>query len=547
MDRIDVPVLIVGAGPVGLTGGILLARQGLASHVVERRSGPQRAPAAHVVNPRTLEVFRQVGLDMQAVDALAQDPADAADVVWCTSLAGEELGRLPFERQGDEWLASTPHPLRNLSQHRLEPLLLEHLRKTPGSEVHYGQQWEESSADADGVTSVVRDLGSGRRLEIRSRFLVAADGAGSRIRKSLGIGMQGPARIESFLMIHLHADLRPVVGDRPGVLYFLVQPGGGCFVSHGVDREWVYMHGYDSESERVEDYDEARCRAIVAGAIGDPTVPFEIQAASPWVMSCQVAERMRAGRIFLAGDAAHRFPPTGGLGLNTGVQDVHDLAWQLGFAAAGRAGPGLLDRYEAERLPVARTNAEQSLRNAMKLLQVPQALGLEGAPTAQQLRAALADPAVRARTRAAIADQAEHFDMLGLQLGFAYGREEGEPVDVRDYHPRCAPGHRLPHFWTRIDGERTSSLDLVDPAAVTLLALRTGEVDDATWSAAREQLAEALPDATWIDLPVAPEVLASAGYGPERLIAARPDQHVIAAVRPDATEPLAAAVRAALA
>jgi len=234
--RREVPVLVVGAGPVGMTAAILLEQQGLASLVVERREGPQPAPAAHVVNARTFEILRAAGVDPGRIAAACKAPADAGQVLWVTTLAGEELGRLPFERQGGEVEAFTPTPLRNLSQHRLEPILLEHLQKRGATEIAFGHEWEAAEQDAGGVVSRVRDLATGASHEVRSRFLLAADGAGSRVRKGLGIEPVGPPRLGSFVMIHFEAALRPLVGRRPAVLYWTTQPGAtGVFVAHDLD------------------------------------------------------------------------------------------------------------------------------------------------------------------------------------------------------------------------------------------------------------------------------------------------------------------------
>src|SRR5258706_7222000 len=155
--HVDPPVLVVGAGPAGFTSALLLSRLGIPSRIIERRTTPQSAPAAHVVNARTFEIFRAAGVDMGAIAAASQDPADAGQVLWVTTLAGDELGRLPFERQGDDMLALTPTPLRNLSQHRLEPILLDELRRCADIDISYGQQWESAEQDAAGVTSTMRD------------------------------------------------------------------------------------------------------------------------------------------------------------------------------------------------------------------------------------------------------------------------------------------------------------------------------------------------------------------------------------------------------
>src|SRR5688572_14729295 len=178
MESIEAPVLIVGAGPVGMTAALLLERMGVRAMVVERRTHTQRAPAAHVVNARTFEICRQAGVDMNAVAAASKSPADADFTYWVTKLGGEVLGKLPFERQDDDVLAVTPTPLRNLSQHRFEPILLDALRTAGAAPVRFGDRWDACEQDADGVTSVVTELSTGKTFQVRSRFVVAADGAG---------------------------------------------------------------------------------------------------------------------------------------------------------------------------------------------------------------------------------------------------------------------------------------------------------------------------------------------------------------------------------
>src|SRR5262249_41378686 len=161
-------------------------------------------------------------------------------------------------------------------------------------------------------------------------------------------------------------NLRPLVQDIPGVLYWVCDPEcAGTFVAHDIDREWVFMHTWDPEREAAERYDVPACEALVRRALARSDVGLTIRTISSWTMTCPVAERYRGGRVFLIGDSAHRFPPTGGLGLNTGVQDAHNLVWKLAAVEAGWAPATLLETYESERQPVARYNAEQSLQNAL--------------------------------------------------------------------------------------------------------------------------------------------------------------------------------------
>ena len=334
--------------------------------------------------------------------------------------------------------------------------------------------------------------------------------------------MTGPRSLQSFVMVHLAADFRRLVGTEPGVLYFVVDPAsGGTFISHGRDREWVYMHAWDPVAQPVEALTVEHCTALVRAAIADREAPFDVLTVGTWHMSAQIADRYRRGRTFLVGDAAHRFPPTGGLGLNTGVADVHNLIWKLAAAEAGWFDPSSLDTYESERKPVARFNCDQSMHNAFKLIEIPLALGVTADvdESTAAVHATLADPTGRAAVQAAIANQAIHFDLLGLQLGHSYAGplviDDGSDAIVlaepaRDYVPSARPGGRLPHAWLP-DGR--STLDLVNVKVPTLL-VREG----ATPGEIGQPCVIVLCDAgVWDD---------ALGLGEDRCLIVRPDQHV---------------------
>jgi len=560
MPAPELPVLIVGAGPSGLMAALLLRRLGVEAEIVERRATPQRAPAAHVVNARTLEICRAAGVDMHNLAAVARDPAEAGSVYFVDFFGGEALGRLPYEQQGDDQLAVTPTPLRNIAQHRFEPCLLDALARFGAPLPHWRHQWEDAEQDGSGVVSYVRDLASGERRAIRSRYLLAADGAGSRVRKWLDIGVTGPDRLQAFVMIHFRADLRPYAGNPPGVLFFVCDAaaGGGAFVVHDLASEAVYMHPYDPDTESAESYDAQRCEDLIRRAMAVDVRPLAIETIGTWMMTAQVADRYRDANVFLVGDAAHRFPPTGGLGLNTGVQDVHNLAWKLAAVLRGRAPGSLLDTYESERRPVAQTNAEQSLKNALRIIEVPLSLGVTDTTEASSARmaATLADPEGRARVGAAIENQAEHFDMPGLQLGFCYtqGALRRSPddapdaglVDPRTFIPSGRPGARLPHAWMQASGE-----SLLDRVPLDSFLLVVGP-EGGPWLDALHTLGDDGIAALQLgagDVEGFDSWMQSAGIGPQGAILVRPDQHVAwrsPGFVEDAVEELTHALRAGL-
>ena len=466
MPKNSTDILIVGAGPVGLTGALIAHELGLSVRIIERRPTAQSAPAAHVINARTFEIWRQIGLDVEKIRSAAQSPEQAGFVHWVTHLGGKVLGTLQYEQQGDDNLSVTPSPLRNLSQHLLEPLLVSEL-KSRGIGVEYGSTWEAHEEVLDGVISTVAI--NGQNEKISSKWLIACDGASSSVRNACGISMIGPDNLQEFFTVHFKADLKSLTASNPGILYWICDPrAGGTLISHGGDNEWVYMYPIAEEYEAQ--ISPSECDQLIRNAIAPTSATITVLRQSSWTMTSQFADSYRLRRVLLAGDAAHRFPPSGGMGLNTGVGDIHNLMWKIDRIEAGLADSVLLDSYEKERRPIAERNAQASMDNAFKMFDVFMALGIDPDKDIaySNLNKVLQDSEALEVLDRAIQNQATHFDMLGLQIGYRYilptSTTELEPLTdeiIRNYRPSVEAGNRLPHGWLKRNGEKISTLDLV--------------------------------------------------------------------------------------
>ncbi len=480
-------VLIIGAGPVGLIAGLLLAKQGVLAIIVDRRVERMTAPKAHAVNPRTIEICDQAGLPGELLRSYGTPPEQAGWVRFMSRLSGVEFGSLTYERQTDDALAITPFPLINISQPNFEHLVALELQKNEQVGLLRGAECRALEETADGVIADIQLRGGAAPLQIRADYVIAADGAGSRTRERLDIQMDGPPALQHYVMIHCEGDLSEFIGDRPGVLYFTFDPdAAGVFILYDDTRNWVFMRSYDPQRETAEAFDEERCRREVIGALGTNDVTFRIRNRSPWTMSAQVAESYRRGRVFLAGDAAHRFPPTGGLGLNTGVGDVHNLCWKLAYVLGGAAAPALLDSYEIERRPVAQNNTAQSLANSAKIIEVFSALyGDRPDETRAHFAQRCANPGGFSAIKEAIDAQSPHFDSIQLQLGYHYHSNAligsapatvPDNADISQYTPSFEVGALLPHCWVASGAGRHALLSDLAPNAFTLVFGSTADL-----------------------------------------------------------------------
>jgi 2,4-dichlorophenol 6-monooxygenase len=310
-----------------------------------------------------MQVFERIGV---ADEIRRAAPELALDyITWCATLGGSEVGRLDL-RVG---LPEGEDVWTNCPQNRLEPILLRCAQREPCAGVFQGTECVGVTQDERAVHATLRGNDGDERM-IDARWMIACDGAGSPVRRMLDIPMVGPGPQGRFFMVHFEADLRPWIDGRSGPIYWIMNPqAGGTLIVHDPVESHVYMtlrFGREGEEEELPD----KLRA----ALG-VNVDLEILSIDAWSPQSQVAERYREGRVFLAGDAAHRFPPTGGLGLNTGILDVDMLVHFLGQVEAGSAEPTLLDTYQATCRPAAETNASESLANMQRLAEIPKVLG----------------------------------------------------------------------------------------------------------------------------------------------------------------------------
>jgi 2-polyprenyl-6-methoxyphenol hydroxylase-like FAD-dependent oxidoreductase len=486
----NVPVAIVGGGVVGLSMAVALARQGVRSVVLERAEKPNDHPRAHVCNPRTLEIFRLWGIEHR-VRAAGLPESAMGRFVWRTAIAGEELGEIAYEAHARDHIASrrqaTLTPEVSCAQDLVEAILRERLGELTGEHVRFGSNVVRTRDDgSDGVVLSVNDEPDA----IRARYVVAADGAASDTRGGLGIPMEGPEQLASFLAIYLYADLSRWTRDRPAVLYWVVNSAvQGVFIAMDGHCRYTFHVRTDCERPSPHLLTIDRCRELVTAAIGAELTTLDIRQVGRWVMSGQVAERYRVGNVLLVGDAAHRFPPTGGFGMNSGIQDAHNLAWKLAAVLAGWAPESLLDSYELERRPVAELYRSRSVSNFRRLNELaswssnpePIVRRLESSGEIGKLE--------RARFRQEIENQRDHFDKLNLELGFRYDRgavvaDPGPvlpvPPDGREaFTPRAVAGARAP--LVRLQRPRNGTVATTDlfEREFVLLADATGGWPDA--------------------------------------------------------------------
>ncbi|WP_322889068.1 MULTISPECIES: FAD-dependent monooxygenase [unclassified Yoonia] len=504
MADMETDVLIIGTGPAGSASAALLSTYGIRNIAINRYSWLANTPRAHITNQRTMEVLRDLGRDVEAEAYMhATEQELMGENVFCESLAGEEIGRMrswgthPMSKA--EHLLSSPTFMNDLPQTFMEPILFTTAAKR-GTQGRMSTEYLSHAQDADGVTATVRDRLTGKDLTIRAKYMIGADGGNSLVAENENLPIEGKMGVGGSMNILFRADLSKYVAHRPSVLYWVMQPGanvGG--IGMGLVRmirpwnEWLIVWGYDINGPAPDvtpDYATEVARQLV----GDPKLEIELISANTWTVNNAYATQMQKGRVFIMGDAAHRHPPSNGLGSNTSIQDAFNLCWKLAAVIKGQAGQALLDSYTAERAPVAKqivTRANQSIGEFGPIFD---ALGLTGSvdpvkmqknmdarttsgPAAEKQRAALRD---------AIAFKKYEFDCHGVEMNQRYRSDavvtdgQLEPPFAMDeelhYHPTTWPGARLPHAWVFTPtGEKLSTLDLTGHGTFSLLTGIGGE------------------------------------------------------------------------
>ncbi|KKK14302.1 hypothetical protein ARAM_000790 [Aspergillus rambellii] len=466
--RDEVPVLIVGGGPSGLLLAFMLAQLEVQTLIIERYQTRLAAPKAHALSPRSLEICRQFGLDVNEIRNLGTSRRDAYWVNFITNLSGILVGRLPYERMDPEVLDATPTMIHNIPQPAFEDFVAKRLAQMPLNEIRKSHSFVRLQEFDDYVLTTVEDRTSGQEYVVKSKHVVACDGARSAVRKFLGVDSEGEDSYETMMTIHFNADLRPILGDRVGMLHWVMDPEvSGFIIGYDLSGNQVLICNFDPKKHPLDSWDEDLCRKTVNAAIGRE-IQYDVLSYRPWILSRKVAKSYQVNRVFLAGDAAHSFPPTGGLGLNSGLGDVHNLAYKLAAVHKGWGGSNLLETYTVDRRQVALVNSQQSVKNGLQIFGLLKALGTtdEDVEVARQnLHRNIQDPQAMVAINQGIEGQREHFDNLGLHIGYIYG-DTKIPDNASVFHPVCIPGARLPHTWIRIVTPSQRSLPAIDSSYV---------------------------------------------------------------------------------
>ncbi|OWW11301.1 FAD-dependent oxidoreductase [Bacillus anthracis] len=445
MESNDVPVLIVGGGLSGLASALFLAKHNIEYLLIERHPSTAIHPKAGGITFRTMELFRELGLE-QRIRSAGKTLENCRGRIAVHTIAEanqEELAQMRVNQYGnDEKLLQkieeiSPSKQTACYQIILEEIMLQEAKKLSG-ELSFYHEVVSYEQNEHGVIATIRDRETEKESVVHCDYVIAADGAKSKIREQLGISTEGRGTIGGYYMnIYFEADLSEFIqGDAFGFSMVLHPEVLGALIPVDNERRWIYHVSYDPlKGEQPEDFTIERCKQIIQTAIGSTNVESEIVSVLPWEATESTATKFQDNRIFLVGDSAHIMPPTGGLGSNTGIQDAHNLAWKLAAVIKGKANPKLLETYHEERYPVAKLTTDY----ASSLL-----------------------------FRAANREESSLNIMDGLAVTVGYQYSSKAIIDDSDNPHRMdsvelngRPGTRAPHFFGTYDGKEISILDLL--------------------------------------------------------------------------------------
>jgi 2-polyprenyl-6-methoxyphenol hydroxylase-like FAD-dependent oxidoreductase len=436
----DAPVLIAGGGLVGLCAAAFLAQRGIRSVSIERLRESSPLPRAAFFHMRTMEMFRSLGVEDEVRQRSSREFVPEGSIVAMDTVAGRKLGDI-MSTLNDGVEALSPCRRLYLNQPSLEPILRERARAS-GATVMQGTEITGVRQDAQGVCVSVRDINSHAERELRGRYLIAADGAHSKVRELLGIQYTGRGAFSNSLTIYFSADLSPWIGDHAWSIIYVNNPVlGGFFRMNRAGKAGflaINIVGDPAGDPKAAanvatDLSEARLIELVRAGVGVPDLPVRIDGFTRWRASACVAEKFREDRIFIVGDAAHLMPPNGGFGGNTGIHDAHNLAWKVALVLKGHAPERLLDTYMTDRKPIAELTVEQAFARYVD----------RTAPWLKTVEKPV--PLVHD---------------FHIELGYLYDSPGSVHADPRE--TRAMPGSRAPHLWLTKSGQRVSTMDLIE-------------------------------------------------------------------------------------
>jgi putative polyketide hydroxylase len=471
------PVLIIGGGPVGLSLALALARQKINSLVIERNLSTTNHPKARGVNARTMELFKQWGNYTELLQH--EHPKEARRFIWVESFQGKEVTRVSLDDSNTRMYSPMQSSL--VAQDSTEQSLYHALLNYKEAEVQFLKECISFEENETGITATILNKQTNQEELINAQYLIAADGAHSLIRKQLGITMNGPDNLGQSCSVYCEMDISAWTKHRPCAGFLFADPKlvhrPYLATVDGINR-WLVGLRFNKDNTR-DDFSDDYCINEIRRAVELPHLDVNIINKSFWTMAAQIANQYRQGRVFLVGDAAHRLPPTGGFGMNTGIQDAHNLAWKLAFVINHHISDSLLDTYYDERAPIAKQNIEWSAGNAKFYVEIYEAMQ---AGDLEKLKIKLQE-------------HNKHLNYTGLDLGFIYhshiiASENTQTLSVSpsEYVPTTLPGSRAPYVILSQNGTKISSLELFEKDFVLFIGS-----DGESWRTAADEVSQTLP------------------------------------------------------